>query len=252
MKHVLLGIIASALICTTGHAQTNLPQRPVKICRRLRARGAMDVATRVFSSEMTKTLKQQVIVENRGRLRHYRHGLTWPNRRPDGYTLEWPASARRPSRPKCDPQCDLRSHTRLRGDRRRLSADFLLCARANLPQKTLQDLLAYAKANPGKVAYGSVGIASPNHVQHEELARLGGSHDAARSLYRRVPDRPGPAHRSLDIALLTVNAAEPFIRKASYAFSRRAAPIGPPRSPTYRLPRKYLARQTIRRTPGAC
>ncbi|TDU00852.1 tripartite-type tricarboxylate transporter receptor subunit TctC [Azorhizobium sp. AG788] len=230
MKHVLLGIIASALICTTGHAQTNYPQRPVKIVVGYAPGGATDVATRVVASEMTKILKQQVIVENRvggsGTI-----GMdNVAKSKPDGYTLGMAGVGATAITPYLDPNptyIPTRDFTVIGGVYR---ADFLICARANLPQKTLQDLLAYAKANPGKVAYGSVGIASPNHVQHEELARLGGATMLHVPYTGESPIVPALLTGQLDIALLTVNAAEPFIREGKI---RVLAVGGPNRTPAF-------------------
>lgn len=228
MKKALLGIISAALICTAADAQTPYPQRPVKIVVGYAPGGATDVATRIVAGEMTKILKQQVIVENRvggsGAI-----GMDYVAKsKPDGYTLGMAGVGATAITPYIDPDptyIPTRDFAVVGGVYR---ADFLLCARADLPQKTLPELLAYAKANPGKVAYGSVGIASPNHVQQEELARLGGAKMLHVPYTGESPIIPALLSDQIEIALLTVNAAEPFIREGKI---RVLAAGGPNRTP---------------------
>jgi len=81
-----------------------------------------------------------------------------------------------------------------------------------LPIKTVAELIAYAKANPGKVTYGTSGIGNPQHLAGELLAKLSGttlSHVPYRGASNQLTDLAGG---QIDMTFVSLAGARPFIK----------------------------------------
>ncbi len=163
----LLGSVSSV------RAQEGYPVRPITLIVPWSAGGGSDVAMRAFAQTAAKYLKQQVIVMNMPGA----GGTLGPvhmarNARPDGYTLsQIPGGVfRQPAMRKTDwdPQKDFSYISRIGG------YQVALVVRADSPFKTLADLIAFAKANPGKVTFGSTGIGTANHLGVEAVGLKAG------------------------------------------------------------------------------
>ena len=161
------GLAAPAL------AQARFPDRAIRILVPFPPGGATDIQMRVLGEGAARRLGQPVVIENRpgagGTL-----GATAlaQGARPDGYTLSvMPNSVFRVpvmmARPPYDPMTDFTWVIRLVG------YTFGIVVRADAPWQSLQELLADARANPGKVTYGTPGVATLD-VTMEQIARLAG------------------------------------------------------------------------------
>lgn len=137
--------------------------RPITLIVPWTAGGGSDAVMRAFAQIATKYLKQQIIIENKPGV----GGTMGPaymarTAKPDGYTLsQIPGGIfRQPAMRKVDwnPSKDFSYISRIGG------YQVALVVRSDSPFKTLPDLVAFAKANPGQVTYGSTGIATSNHL----------------------------------------------------------------------------------------
>ena len=154
-------------------AQTSWPDKPVKLVVGFTAGSATDVSGRIFAHKFAEMWGQPVVVENvpgnSGAIGTDRVAKASP----DGYTLLWSGNAAitiLPSLQKLpfDPLKDLAPISTT------LITSSILFVNNDLPVKSLAELIAYAKANPGKLSYGSPGVGTPQHVATELLSSLAG------------------------------------------------------------------------------
>lgn len=167
----LVATFALAMSASPLAAQTNWPDKPVKLVVGFTAGSATDVSGRLFAHKFSEMWGQPVVVENvpgnSGAIGTDRVAKAAP----DGYTLLWSGNAAitiLPSLQKLpfDPLKDLAPITTT------LVTSSILVVNNDLPVKSLGDLIAYAKANPGKLSYGSPGVGTPQHVAAELLSSL--------------------------------------------------------------------------------
>ena len=145
------------------------PSRPIKLICPWPAGGSTDIVMRAFAESAGKALGGQMIVENRPGAGGTLGAVELVNAKPDGYTLsQLPLGIfRLPHMQKVqfDPLKDLTYVACLTG------YTFGMVVRADSPLKTMQDLVEYAKANPGKLTYGSTGAGTTPHLVVEQFAR---------------------------------------------------------------------------------
>ncbi|WP_201524773.1 tripartite tricarboxylate transporter substrate-binding protein, partial [Bordetella pseudohinzii] len=172
MKQVLAGC-ALALAANLAQAADNYPSKPVRIVVPFAPGGATDIMSRLVAERLTAKIGQPVIVENKpgggtmiasdyvARAEH------------DGYTLLMAASSLgiAPSiyaKVNYDPIKDFAPISQV------ASVVHVLEVHPSVPAKTVGELIAYLKANPGKVSYGSVGTGSSTHMEAELFNSMAG------------------------------------------------------------------------------
>src|SRR4051794_11724336 len=154
-------------------AQT-FPDRPVKIIVPLPPGGSPDTIARTLASNLQETWKQPVVVENRTGGSQNIGSDAVAKSPPDGYTwLLAPDNVfvTNPYIAKAatyDPLTDLQPITEV------ARIQFLLVVPSSLPVNSVQELIAYAKAHPGELNFGSSGNGSPQHLSAALLQLLGG------------------------------------------------------------------------------
>jgi len=163
-------LLAAAITPATAQ---NYPSRPVTLLVPWTAGGPTDIAVRALGDALSKQLNQRVIIENKpgagGALAAQQMAAS---AKPDGYTLaQLPLGVfRLPYMVKTtfDPINDLTWIMNVAG------YDFGVSVRADAPWKTWAELLAYVKANPGKLSYSSPGVGTSLHLTMDDLsAKLG-------------------------------------------------------------------------------
>ena len=163
--------VALALAGTPALAQTAWPDKPVKLVVGFTAGSATDVSGRLFAQKFSEAWGQPVVVENvagnSGAIGSDRVAKATP----DGYTLMWSGNAAIAILPSLqtlpfDPVKDF-AHISTA-----VSTASIVLVNNDLPVRSLADLIAHAKANPGKLSYGSPGVGTPQHVTGELLGSL--------------------------------------------------------------------------------
>jgi tripartite-type tricarboxylate transporter receptor subunit TctC len=169
----LICFVFAALASLSAAAQ-DFPSKPIKMVVPYAAGGLPDTMTRIIGIRMSESLGQQIVVENRGGAGGITGSEAVAKSPPDGYTLlvaDVGQVAINPhifSRLPYDPQKDF-TPVSLIG-----TSALFLCLHPSVPANTFQELVAYIKANPGKVNYGSSGQGSIHHLATEALkAALG-------------------------------------------------------------------------------
>ena len=135
--------------------------------------GATDIVVRLYGPGMGEALGQPIIVENKAGAGTNLAGETVARSAPDGYTLYVASFASHSvnrwlyKKMPYDPAKDLVGVAMIS------RSPMFLCVKPGSPFKTAGDVVAYGKANPGKLTYGSTGNGSPNHISGALLANLG-------------------------------------------------------------------------------
>jgi tripartite-type tricarboxylate transporter receptor subunit TctC len=171
MKRVLLAI-AMAAFATVVQAQ-QFPNRPVTLIVPWPAGGGTDIGMRALATAAEKHLGQRIVIENKpgasGTIGPANMAATAA---PDGYTVaQIPITVfRQPFIQKTayDPAKDFTYIIHITG------YTFGVVVKADAPWKTFQELLDYAKANPGKINYGAPGAGTSLHITMEQIAKLKG------------------------------------------------------------------------------
>lgn len=166
------GLIAAggALLAAPAIAQSGFPNRPIRLIVPWPPGGSTDGQLRALAEVATRHLGQQVVIENRGGASGTLGAqIMAAEARGDGHLVgQLPITAFRfpmmTSRPTWDPMRDFTYIIHLTGYL------FGVVVKADSPWQTWQQFLDYAKANPGKVAYGSPGVGSTLHITMERIA----------------------------------------------------------------------------------
>ena len=154
-------------------AQTKWPEKPVRLVVGFTPGSATDVTARLFADKFSQAWGQPVIVDNVAGNSGAIGTDKVARASPDGYTLLWVGNAAITVLPSLqalpfDPLKDLAPITTT------LSMASIFLVNNDLPVKSLADLIAHAKANPGKLSYGTPGVGTPQHVAGELFCTLAG------------------------------------------------------------------------------
>src|SRR5690554_1358068 len=169
----LASAMGAALVTASAMAQpADFPQQPVRMVLTLPAGGALDALGRMIAEPMSASLGETVIVENRPGAGGNLATMHVAKANPDGYTILYTTDS-----VVLNP---------LLFDNAGYTMDDLvavagvgkgaqvLSTYAGSPYKTLDDLVAAAKAEPGTIAYGTPGAGQPSHLIGESFASMAG------------------------------------------------------------------------------
>jgi len=165
--------MAFSLVPAIAGAQA-WPSKPVKIIVPFAAGGATDVVARLLAQKLTDQWGQSIVVENKLGAGGNIGADAVAKSAPDGYTLLLTsgaivtASQHMYKNMPFDPDKDLLPITNV------ATGPQMIAVSPSVPVKDLRELIAYAKANPGKINYGSAGIGSQTHLAAENFAHSAG------------------------------------------------------------------------------
>ena len=164
--------LAAALAWAPSHSQP-FPAKPVRIIVPLVAGGSLDTLGRMMADKLSQGFGQAVYVENRpGASGDIGTGLLAKSP-PDGYTLGVVglgsiSIGQLLRKPPYDPLKDLAPVSGL------TKSTLLIVTSSSSPLRSIPDLIAYAKSNPGVVNFGSIGIGTGQHLSGELLNTMAG------------------------------------------------------------------------------
>jgi tripartite-type tricarboxylate transporter receptor subunit TctC len=206
----VLALAAGLLSPSTALAQ-DWPAKPVTIVVPFVAGGTTDIVARIVAQALAERLHQSVVVENVGGAGGTLGASNAARAPADGYTIFMATVA----------------HTMAPGIYKKLSYDFekdfepitiaasvpnILIVNPSLPAKSVPELIAYIKANPGKVNYGSAGVGSTEHMSGALFRSLAGL-DIVHVPYRGgAPMLADLVAGHIQMSIETSGAATPFIK----------------------------------------
>ena len=213
MEAAMIRILLAAIVCIGGAllsadpapAQA-YPNRPIKVIVPFPAGGPTDGMARIISDRLGTVLGQSIVIENRGGGAGGSVGAkVVATADPDGYTILMTPGGSLTTGPAVhknigyDPFKDFTPVGKL------IETPQYICVHPDLPVKSLAEVAAYAKANPGKLSWGSQGFGTGTHLL-AELFKLETGADIVHVPYRgtapmlaaiagrRNPDRHRPEH----------------------------------------------------------
>lgn len=164
----------SALAPITPGGASDYPTRPIKLVVPYAAGGPTDVLARLIADHLSRDLKQPAVVENKPGAQGAIGAEMTARAEPDGYTLFVPAASIIVLNPllykklSYDPASDLRMLTVV------TELPVLMEVHPSVPAKSVAEFVAYAKANPGKLNFGSAGIGGTVHLAGEMFKQIAG------------------------------------------------------------------------------
>jgi tripartite-type tricarboxylate transporter receptor subunit TctC len=159
----------AAALCATAPvlAQSDWPSKPVRFIVPYPPGGGTDVIARIVQPEIAKGLGQQVVIENRGGAGGAVGTELAAKSAPDGYTFLFTLSSHTINpllyKLNYDVERDFVPVSLL------VSVPQLIAANPAAPARSIQDMVAIAKASPGKYSFASVGNGTPSHIAGELL-----------------------------------------------------------------------------------
>jgi tripartite-type tricarboxylate transporter receptor subunit TctC len=170
--HLAAGAAALPAVSRISWAQA-YPARPVRIIAPTAPGGAPDILARLIGPWLSERLGQQFVVENRPGSGNNIGTEAVVRAAPDGYTLLMVSSSNAINATLYDKLnfVFLRDIAAVAGI---ISLPFVMVVNPSVPAKTVPEFTAYAKANPGKISFGSPGIGTPGHVAGELFKMMAG------------------------------------------------------------------------------
>jgi len=205
----LATVAANGLAPLGARAQGRYPDRPIKLIVPFAAGGATDVVGRLWAEKM-KSVLRTVVIENKASGGGALGTAEVARAQPDGYTLLFGNTSTQVllpvlmSRPPYDPLKDFTSISIL------CAAPTVIVVHESVPVRTLRELIAYAKANPGKLSYGSAGAGTLTNLAGELFKQLIGAPDIVHIPYKG--SAPGVTDlASGHIPMMTPNIGGPLL-----------------------------------------
>ena len=173
-KLLLVAAALAALLPAQQSMAQSWPERPITLVVAFAPGGSTSIVARAVSDKMSEALGQKIIIDNRAGAGGTIGTKAVANSAPDGYTLALGYTGTLAIGPTLygnagyDPRKDFAPIGMIG------NAPNLLVVNPSFPAKTIAELIAYAKANPDKVSFGSAGIGTASHVSGEYFATEAG------------------------------------------------------------------------------
>ena len=214
---------------TAAQAQTS-PNRPIKMVVPFTTGGSTDISSRLLAQEMTPLIGQPVIVDNKpgnaGGI-----GIDFVTKaEPDGYTIGISGVGPTILLNLTGQQTSYNTLRDLAFVSKMAVNELVLVARKDFPANNVRELIAYAKANPGKVSFGNSGTNGPAHLANElfrSMAAIDGIEVPYKGDSPIVQDLMGS---QLDLGNVSVSGSTSAIKAGSI---KAIAMLGPKRSAVF-------------------
>jgi tripartite-type tricarboxylate transporter receptor subunit TctC len=203
--------LAVAAALPAAHAQP-YPNRPVKLMVGYGAGGGVDITARQLAESLREALGQTILVENRAGASGMVAANAVAKAPPDGYTLLVSASGEIATNPhlykqkmQYDAEKDLLPITNI------VMMPNVLVVNADVPVSNVAELIAYAKARPGKLNFSSSGIGNPLHLAGELFNKMAGV-DIVHIPYKGAAAQTADvAAKVITMTFASVAVVQPFI-----------------------------------------
>lgn len=171
MRALFLAVLS--LSAAAAHAQ-NFPARAIRVVVTSPAGGSNDIINRTLAAKVSENVGQPVVIDNKPGASGFVAAETVARAAPDGYTLLAATEATLVTNPlffkkvPYDTQRDFAPITIA------VEIDYILLVHPSVPAKSVQELIALARAEPGKLNYASSGNGSSFHLGMELFKRMAG------------------------------------------------------------------------------
>jgi tripartite-type tricarboxylate transporter receptor subunit TctC len=170
MRNVILALCAAGAFSAAAHAQ-QWPAKPVRVIVNVAPGGVADVTMRVLGARLTETLGQAFIVENRAGGDGYIGFEAVARSEPDGYTLVYSPGSSMMIAPHIVRRADLDPLKALTPVAATGRVSLYVLTHPGVPVASFAEFVSYARANPGKLNYGTPGNGTSPHIATEVFSR---------------------------------------------------------------------------------
>ena len=200
----------SVLACDVVHAQA-CPSRPIRLIVASAPGGNPDINSRNLANELGKQLGQQIVIENRPGASGIIGYEALARATPDGYTLGY-ISNLVATNPSLYAKLPYDFHRDFQPLLLYLTGLNLLTVTPSLPVRSVKELIEYAKANPGKLSYGTSGVGASPHLAMELFKTMTGTeivHVGYKGTQQAITDLIGG---QIDVVCDNVGPLLPLVR----------------------------------------
>ncbi|MES2564368.1 MAG: tripartite tricarboxylate transporter substrate binding protein [Pseudomonadota bacterium] len=169
MKYSAVGLFSTLTLAVQLCAAQGYPNRPVRLVITYPPGGTTDFVGRPVAQKLSEIMNQQFVVDNRGGAGGVIATMIVAQAPADGYTLLLGTSSGMLINPLLNPKLPYDGFRDFAPVSRTNINPQALVATPSLPANTVKELIAYARANPGKLNVASSGIGTPNHLGGEML-----------------------------------------------------------------------------------
>jgi tripartite-type tricarboxylate transporter receptor subunit TctC len=169
-KYIIAALLfaASLLHCADAAYAQGYPNKPIKMVVPFPAGGPTDAMARIVSDRLSEVLGQSVVVENRGGGAGGSIGAKFvATSDPDGYTILITPGGSLTTGPAVHPNIGYDADKAFAPIGQVMSSPLIMAVHPSVPVKGVKELVAYAKANPGKLTWGSQGFGTAPHLLAE-------------------------------------------------------------------------------------
>jgi tripartite-type tricarboxylate transporter receptor subunit TctC len=167
-------VLALAGLVAAGAARAAFPDRPIRLVVPFAAGGATDVIGRAVAQAMSRSMGQQIVIDNRPGAGGVIAGTFVANSPPDGYTLLLGSIGMLAIGPNLRHDTPYNVATSFAPVSLLSATPNLIVVHPSLQVDNLRQLIDLAKANPGKIAFGSSGLATSTHLSGELFQAMAG------------------------------------------------------------------------------
>ena len=211
--------LLSAGAAPVANAQAQYPQQQIRIICPFPAGGGTDLTARLLGAELNKSLGQPVVVDNRTGASGMIGTEAAARAKPDGYTLLL-ASGEIALNPHLYPKIAYDWDRDLQPITLVVKVPNVMAVNPDVPAKTLGELIAHAKQNPGKLTFSSSGVGNPQQLTGELFNKMAGVQILHVAYKGAAPQLAAVAGKEVSLTYVSIGAAMPFIQ------SNRIRPIG--------------------------
>jgi tripartite-type tricarboxylate transporter receptor subunit TctC len=173
MRTIAVALLAGAALAGAAEAQ-QWPTKPVRVIVNVAPGGVADITARVLGARLTETLGQPFVVENRAGGDGYIGFEGVAAAGPDGYTLVYSPGSSMMISPHIVKRADFDPVKMLTPVVATGAVSLYIIVKPDLPVNSYQEFVAYARANPGKLSYGTPGNGTSPHIAGEVYSREAG------------------------------------------------------------------------------
>jgi tripartite-type tricarboxylate transporter receptor subunit TctC len=221
--HLQAQLFASTLLFAaalpSGLAQAPYPNQQIRIICAFPAGGGTDLTSRLLAEQLSRSLGQQVIVDNRSGASGMVGTGAAAKSAPDGYTL-LVASGEIAVNPHLYPKMAYDWEKELQPITLLVNVPNVLAVNMDVPAKNVPELIAYAKKSPGQLTFSSSGVGNPQQLTGEMFNKMAGVKIRHVPYKGAAPQLADVAGKHITMTFVSIGAALPFIEGG------RIRPIG--------------------------
>lgn len=231
-RRVLVHAIAATAVLLVGQAQAqSYPNKPIRMVVPFAAGGGTDAVGRVLAPRLSELLGQQLVIDNRAGANGAIGTAEVKRAAPDGYTVLLGAAGTMVVAPNLDAKLPFDTDKDFVPIALAATSPFVVAVGASVPVNDIAQLIALAKAQPGKINYGSSGTGGAPHLAGELFKRMAGvdlTHVPYRGLAPAMTDLLGG---QIQLLFVDVSIAMPQVKagkiKALAITSAQRSPVAP-------------------------